>query len=52
MINNEIFLLYAPTEEYFGKALAEYFPRKRVADSLHVVGAPYLVTHLLRRESA
>jgi hypothetical protein len=34
-INNEMFLLYTPTEEYFDKALARYFPQ---ADSLHVFG--------------
>ena len=33
-----MFLLYAPTEEYLGKALAEYFPQKHVGDSFHMVG--------------
>lgn len=37
-INDEMFLLYTPTEECFGKALAGYFPQESVADSLHVFG--------------
>jgi hypothetical protein len=38
MTNDEMFLLYAPTEEYFGKALVGYFLQKSMADSFRVFG--------------